>query len=107
MCLAVALVGQDNPLRLALALRFPGGARVGLPLDLDLDYGREVPQPVEPQAQVIGYGKTGARPGERGADPFKLRLPQAVAHDIGEGAGFPPGANASGGGLGLLSLYVI
>ena len=55
---------------------------------------------------MIGYGKTGARPIERGAGPFKLRLPQAVAHDIGEGAGFPPGANASGGGLALLSLYV-
>ena len=106
MCLAVALIGQDNPLCLALALRFPSGARVGLPFDLDTDHGGKVPQLVEPQAQVIGYGKTGARPGERGAGPFKLRLPQAVAHDIGEGAGFPPGANASGGGLALLSLYV-
>src|SRR5881628_1794286 len=50
MCLAVALIGQDNPLCLSLALGLPGGARVGLPLDLDLDHGRKVSQPVEPQA---------------------------------------------------------
>src|SRR2546425_9818192 len=76
MCLAVALIGQDNPLRLTLALGLPGGARVSLPFDLDLDHGRKVSQPIEPQAQVIGYGKTGARPIERGAGPSSSDCPR-------------------------------
>src|SRR2546426_11213289 len=87
MCLAVALIGQDNPLRLSLALGLPGGARVGLPLDLD--HGRKVSQPIEPQAQVIGYGKTGARPIERGAGPSSSDCPRRSPTISAKARAFP------------------
>src|SRR3989441_13281702 len=89
MCLAVALIGQDNALCVALALRFPSGARVGLPFDLDTAHGGKVPQLVEPQAQVIGYGKTGARPIERGAGPSSSDCPRRSPTISAKARAFP------------------